>query len=248
MGFKAGRSVSRDVYKLTRDMVRAGQREKPGWLEAYARYPPISTARPSGKLPQIVFAEDRLRTRFERRYPNAVDVFRLYEEDAARAMRSVPSERFVARQTALMAEGLSEDAAFDQLVATVDANEDRRAAEYGVARQQALRAGLQSGASVLDDLMDLEEDVLRENRDMDRRVAVQSRMSEAVEGEDHLLNQEDVGVHSEDYDEVAELLLRERAMAAEAKPERKMQQQQQQQSDRKMQQPQSQQGKGKGRK
>eukprot|EP00002_Diphylleia_rotans_P028869 TRINITY_DN5837_c0_g1_i2.p1 TRINITY_DN5837_c0_g1~~TRINITY_DN5837_c0_g1_i2.p1 ORF type:complete len:182 (-),score=45.27 TRINITY_DN5837_c0_g1_i2:259-804(-) len=130
-------SKTYNVYLETKALLQAGIVSKPSWFDALTLVPPPPKAtRPGGKIPLIVYEEDKLRQKFFQRNPHMVArEVQLHRFDYS------PSEEFVKQQMDLIKKGMNEKEAYRVVKEKFDADSTRMAYERVAAEKQALEFG-----------------------------------------------------------------------------------------------------------
>ncbi|PRW34062.1 hypothetical protein C2E21_7201 [Chlorella sorokiniana] len=117
----------RDILAYTKSLVRAGVMERPRWMAAVERTPPLPTGKPGKRPPSITFPEDELIEAYYRKHPEA----RLEPIDLA-SFEPPAARRFALRQLELIEkEGMSKRAAAAVVEGEFAAQQRRAAAEAG---------------------------------------------------------------------------------------------------------------------
>uniref|UniRef100_A0AAD5DZR7 Small ribosomal subunit protein mS23 n=1 Tax=Chlorella ohadii TaxID=2649997 RepID=A0AAD5DZR7_9CHLO len=97
----------RDILAYTKSLVRAGVMERPLWMAAVERTPPLPAGKPGKRPPSITYPEDELIDAYYRKHPEA----RLEPIDMA-SFEPPTARRFALRQLELIErEGMSKRAA-----------------------------------------------------------------------------------------------------------------------------------------
>lgn len=87
----------RSLVEYTKALIRAGVMERPAWMTALERTPPLPVGKPGKRPPRIVYPEDELVDTYYRKHPEA----RLEAIDLA-SFEPPTARRFALRQLELM--------------------------------------------------------------------------------------------------------------------------------------------------